>query len=171
MPKFIVSFLLFWGLSTHSFASEYFLAIQPGIRLGWQVGSGMTISAQISFQMLSRSASFIDITIGGRQLFYREKRLPYDSHVYLDVEFGKYYQTNPPAFTQGGPGIIFYRDHGSRRIRPRGTISGGYVSLYRQSIPVLVSGAIDLTVIRSKKFLLDAGTRFNLWIPARSIPY
>ncbi|GEM_PF-5504992 len=171
MEKIARGLFLFWCITTASFARDYYLAVQPGIRLGWQVGSGVTISAQISFQILSPSASFIDIAIGGRQLFYRKKKVPYNSHTYLNVAFGKYYQTNPRAFTQGGLGIIFYREKGHRRIRPRGTVSGGYISLFRQSVPVLVAGSADLTAIRLQKMLLDTGTRLSLWIPARTIPY
>ncbi len=170
MQKIALAFLLIWCLSSRTLANDYYWAIQPGIRLGWQAGSGMTISAQISFEILSQSASFIDFTFGSKQSLYRKTKHPYDSHLYLDLELGKYYETNPLAFTKGGLGIIFYHNESNRRIRPRGTISSGYISLFRNSVPILIAASIDLTAIRLKKILWDAGTRLTLWLPARSIP-
>lgn len=145
-------------LMLNSVQAQY---ISPGLRVGYDFNSNITLGFKISFG-IGFDKQFYNFTFGRK--FALNKNSSYQTHNYIDLQSGvliePFGKKKVPLFYGGGIGIGFYEENGVRHHFPRITTFAGY----------FVFTTLDMNIIDWKTIEPDIGLQMVLPIPVGEKP-
>jgi len=144
------------------FESSFGQYISPGIRLGYDFSSHITLGFKVSFGV-GLGGVVTNFTYG-KKLALNQKA-NYTTHNYIDIQFGSFSEPmgdrKIQLFYGGGIGIIYYDKNGKRYYHPRVTTIAGY----------LLFTTLDLNLINWNKVKPDLSLQLVLPIPLGDVNF
>lgn len=128
--------------------------LSPGVRIGWEIGEGFTMSSKISLGIHFDSwpSSYCNVTFGFKKPFFRKNGQPYH---FVEFQAGYMPFRGHDLFMGGGTGFMFYQENQKTCIRPMATVDFGF----------LIFTAFDFVLLENKKLSTDIGILGVLPIP------
>lgn len=136
--------------------------ISPGIRIGYDFDSHITMGLKISLG-INYNETITNVTFGKK--FALNNTDDFMAHYYFDMQYGKFSETFSERKIKilygGGIGLIFYTKNGRQHFHPRITSFVGY----------LLFTTFDINIIKWKSVKPDLGLQLVLPIPLGNVDF